>query len=741
MKKILCLLLSLALALSLCACGEGGKEAPAPADPAAARPQGAEAGGGETPETMTRVYAEKISPFSGGVTVSAIARLENSLLLSGSLDGEPRLGLAEISQEPGQRLRLSEARPLSLNEPEAAEEAVILALCAGGDGYFYVLTGETPALQITRDGQEVYNEDFQGDLAVLKYSQAGEFQDKLRLPAWPERDGMGNVEIRGLQVDGQGRLCLWGGGWLTLLSWEGETLSAEAPDNVLLSSASLTKEGIVLSGWDMNGVPEGSAWFLLDGEGSLSPLEGPQDEDLLTTGLFATPCQGLDGEYILNTGYDFVSYDFASGETEDLLNWNQTEEYAAGAVRAGESAFICVLPDSGSLLLAGKEEVPYVERSPVKVAVVGGGQSVENHFAVLNNQSGLYEYTVTGYTGDETGRFLTALTAGDVPDLLLFANNVNVDSDLFEDLYPYLDRDPALSRESFLPNLLEALAAGDELHQLWPGAQIQTIAARVSDVGDGSTLTVADCRRLAEESGRYLAVFPSFMYQTNYLYWIADVGLAGFVDRENASCSFDDPAFVELLAWSTEMASDEIYGGVGGSGVPMNVKTEEALLDPVFLSGPAQIHNIREQLGEDCVFTGFPNGAGGLSSYCASYGALSFAIPRAAQNKEGAWAYISGELSRERQAETYSGYADAFPANREALMDIAGAEEQFTQADRDLLEQLLSVTKFAQVSTDSTLRDLIVECGQQVLSGDKTAQEAARLLQSRANLYMAEQYS
>ena len=56
------------------------------------------------------------------------------------------------------------------------------------------------------------------------------------------------------------------------------------------------------------------------------------------------------------------------------------------------------------------------------------------------------------------------------------------------------------------------------------------------------------------------------------------------------------------------------------------------------------------------------------------------------------------------------------------------------------LDALLRDTTAAQSYADAPLYDIIYAGGQSYLSGDKTAEEAAALVQSRASVYMAEKY-
>ena len=53
---------------------------------------------------------------------------------------------------------------------------------------------------------------------------------------------------------------------------------------------------------------------------------------------------------------------------------------------------------------------------------------------------------------------------------------------------------------------------------------------------------------------------------------------------------------------------------------------------------------------------------------------------------------------------------------------------------------LLENTRGADRCSDSQVRDIILECGQAYLAGDKSLEETVELIQSRASIYVSEQY-
>ncbi|MCM1302593.1 MAG: hypothetical protein NC305_10285 [Lachnospiraceae bacterium] len=259
------------------------------------------------------------------------------------------------------------------------------------------------------------------------------------------------------------------------------------------------------------------------------------------TGRTSTATSARDGEYLtLVTGEGFYEYNGDKDKWNLLLPYGK---YAYGTVcRVSEDDFLMCLEDAEALVLTGAERVPYMEdtRSVVKVAVLTDNVNLVSKMFDGYEDDPLYDYQVTIYdcnSSDSPGnmdittesviqavnRLRVEIIAGNAPDLLVCTDDYfNTDSYMFEDLYPYIDADRELDRDSFLPNLLEALSCNGELHQLWTNAQVWTVFARAADVGDDSGFTVSDYMRMVEENPAYGGVFESEITRTQLLYRVAD---------------------------------------------------------------------------------------------------------------------------------------------------------------------------------------------------------------------------
>ena len=457
-----------------------------------------------------------------------------------------------------------------------------------------------------------------------------------------------------------------------------------------------------------------------------------------------TSCQGLDGEYIIAGTSKLISYDLDSGACELLFDAEAAAipqtlfTMALGpACRLDENTFVCC-NGTNQVVVLGMEAKVYQERIPVTVALIDiaevedGNTYVypltEDRVKEANQASTEYEYQAVHYNLLELDRLRADILAGDCPDLVIYIDSehfpgIQTDSDLFDDLYAYIDADETLSREDFLPNLLEAMSLNGELHRIWAGTQICTLSAPASAVGDGKGMTVADYNRIVAENDAYQTRFSYGLGGVELLNWLACEGMF-FVDRENGTCSLDSQEFRDLLAWCADTESDmalsrQMEGRVDG------------LLQWTYVDLET-ISRFKAWLGEDSVFVGLPNGGDGLHSYLCRGNAM--AIPARSGNKVAAWAFIRYLLSLERQASL-----SYLPVIREAI-GLSSYYNGATEHAKEQLNNLIDATKYAAGYSDHFVWQIIQEVGGAYLAGDKSLNEAVELIQSRASLWMAEQY-
>lgn len=392
-------------------------------------------------------------------------------------------------------------------------------------------------------------------------------------------------------------------------------------------------------------------------------------------------------------------------------------------------ALCLILSACGEAAPAETQEPSEEVGSVVKVACVCAQPSVFGPTS-LNG----YEYKITHYDYGEHERYIADLTAGDAPDLVLFRTtpfveypDLDVNNEYYDDLYEYIDADDTLSRDSFLPNLLEAMSRDGELKFLCRQVTIATFVARRSAVGDGYGLLPSDYERILAENERYLSLFDTFVTKSSLLDSVCIISESAFTDRENASCDFDNDYFRSLLEFCNSSPYDEFIDGQS-----VSIGFENALLTPERISSVVRFNVMPGVYGDDPVFVGFPDGDMGCSYYICG---LGYAIPAQSSNKDGTWAYIKHMLSVEAQRYVTAGLPVILKAFELALEDGDVSEDM----QRKALE-LLERTKYAESVQDSGLKEIITDSCRNYFDGTATLDDTVDIIQSRASVYMSEQY-
>ena len=715
MKKSLAIFLALCILFTSTACSKKDQIQSASTmetNPVSASEQAV----AEDPEVVLLLNSQRVYPLPAGCSVRHLARIQNHLFITGYQEGTPVLGITDYQLNADGSAAFGETKMLELDTASPYHES-LKGVAAGGDGCFYLLTGEHAPVYMYKDELRT-NNDYQGRLAVLKFSPTGEMLDRMEINNWH-----GEVCF-GLAVDTAGRIYVLGGDYVSSFDWGSNEVTTIKKTDCTMYSIELTGWGVVLSLWEQGE----NRYYLMESPERLRELDFENPGENLSVSVGNMPmCQGLDGEYIISANSYFVECDVETGNTREIYKWDYTAfpNGAESVCRLGENTFVCTV-GKDFMLSTAMVLRPKTDTSVVNIAAFDMENSnVGGIVNELNKTQAQYEYRVIAYGKDESQRLLTDIISGGKIDLVIHNNLLDVKSDAFLDLYPYIDKD--FGRDSFIPNVLETLSDNGQLHEIWEGVEIRTIAARTVDVEGRENLTPWDYQQIAADSSQYEAVFQTFMDKENLLKWVAQVGLVKYVDRQNGTCSFDDAGFVDLLGWCNDMCDTMPEGS---NMVSLDIS--QVVLTLEMISDPVRIKYIRNNFGQPFTFVGFPTGGQGLSYYACTYNG-SMAIPANSQNIDGAWTYIKSRLSMECQSSI-----DYLPVILQAFK--RKAEGVLSQEESLQLLSLCASTNNAQRCADQQILDIIMENGRIYLAGDKSLEETVKNIQSRASIYMAEQY-
>lgn len=699
LKKLAALMLCLAMLLSLAACGRAAEpaaspEAPAPAESSAsAEPEGS-ALSSEMFQPGMRFIPAPLSKPDGMGKAAALAIDGGTLYAAGE-------NLSLFS---------AELDSLSWTELDLGDiEGSPLSMTVGSDKLYLLVARERT--------------NYEDDCFFVIYDLAEDTAQVIEREPLP--DGERPYSI--FYVDGK-LLVLPRYGSMHVYTAEGEYIGPCGPEGSFVGTVAV-----------VGGKP-----YLTASDGT-----GPQMYALNLDTLEATPMFSVGDPYN-TTCFSYVSagpllsvmdkgvslLDAESGFTEPLFNWLDTgfsflvwQPVGLTLTAAGE--FIFVDHSNGEIYRLSQSDAPD-NRKELTVAVGGGvgGSFFLRAIAVFNMTNPDYVAVQKIYSGEDADKIPAELaTANDIDVLYLGSStdmesafrNVPLKSTLFEDLLPYLDADPELSREDFIPGVLEASMQGGHLYGITPSIMPYTVIAPESTAHDYSPWSMDTIMRLNSELPDGYGLFgstPDFTLQ-----YLLQYACGRFVDKDSASCSFDSEEFIQLLKLCAELKPYD-YSTSNGCGLECGSMTLNMYYKTVFNS--------------DFEYIGFPSADGGVNLFSGLVGPMS--IMASSENKEAAWQFIRVFFTPQLQNNEICLFG--IPVIESCLDDYLKRrmeqDETITQADVDKYKALvMSCQGFTE---GGAVYDIALEEVNKYLGGGKTAEDAAKSIQSRVGIYLAEQF-
>lgn len=372
------------------------------------------------------------------------------------------------------------------------------------------------------------------------------------------------------------------------------------------------------------------------------------------------------------------------------------------------------------------------ERTELILATDTNSSSINSIINSFNHNSESYTIKVVHYNTLEKSldQLRTEIIAGNPPDIYVFSQNrfSDVRIPIYEDLLPYLDSDPIYSREAFVPSLFDAIARDGSLYYIPYDFYVNTFTARESVVGIRSGITMEEANKFAKDMGPDVNVFPAWMTREALLAHVVSFSRAKFLDSATGEYNFLNPEFTQLL----EQCKAHPYSPSDSSG-------GSNLLENSLLQTFEAFIGLHYGYGTDYSFVGFPT----HDSHGSNFGInLQFSISTQSQHKDAAWEFVRTSISDENQknAEYFPSIQSELDKRIELVLegDPSLAEVKLEPFEVDKFNSLINSITMISDGTDTILYKIIAEEAAAFFAGDKTAEEASKLIQSRVSLYVAE---
>lgn len=432
-------------------------------------------------------------------------------------------------------------------------------------------------------------------------------------------------------------------------------------------------------------------------------------------------------------------------------------------------------------LKAGIFEYVRPEDIPDKTVVLLAGLAVnadmKQRVIQYNRESSQYRVVVKEY---ESGEKLNHdIVSGHMPNILMAEGLPNGESipmesyikkGLIADVGALIAKDEELSGQEFMGNVFDAYSVDGKLMYVVPSFFISTMAARTSLVGDGNDWSMKKMAEVLAGMGPNAQLLDGLDRSTFLRKAIRYRG-NDFIDRETGKCSFDSQEFIDIIEFAYTLPEEGSSVGESEEACQMQYLRNQTLL--MELPVTTFLPNVDERLffrlngllGGDYVLTGFP--AASAESAGDGEGAIIsgdnlMALSAGSENESGAWDFARYYLTEEYQKSLEIGLPvrkDLFEewareeTRRSYYRDENGERVEYDLTlyrngeeivvpplDQGQLEELIAYVE--SVTTlpfeDNNVMNIINEEMGACLAGQKTAEETAKLIQNRVQLYLSE---
>lgn len=420
-----------------------------------------------------------------------------------------------------------------------------------------------------------------------------------------------------------------------------------------------------------------------------------------------------------------------------------------------------------------------------KRAIINFNRSSDNIRIEVRDYS---EYTNYETDFDDEGngepgglvKLRTEIMAGSMPDILDLSGLPGKQlaaRGLLADLYPMLDADPELSREDFFPNVLAALENDGQLYSTASDFYIMTVIGSSRVVGDTPGWTYDELLAALDTMPEGCDIFDVFTTRDQILQYCLSLDMDRFVDWNTGRVDFDNREFADMLAFAArfpERFDYENYEWSEEDDSNKRIMSGRQMLMTAYLSSFDDVNYYQYIFGGEVdgyTFIGFPcdEGVGSMLNVQSGY-----AISASCADKDAAWQFVRQFMTEEYQnSNSYQ-----FPTNIHSFEQVkktamtpeyqkdgngnyvldpeTGERIEISRGgmgfgENDIVwfyalteEQVAPIEELIASTTrifdnNTAIFDIVREQSAAYFAGQKSAEEVARLVQSKANIYVNEQ--
>ncbi len=559
-------------------------------------------------------------------------------------------------------------------------------------------------------------------------------------------------------------------------------------------------EEINTGGADIFGISadgEGNAVILLhdsDGEGKISSVNGDSTTDCgkLSSSALAM-CRGM-GRYSYIAVFANGIYGLEGSEWTMLSDFSDTPFNALNIldiVTTAENEFaVLIWTDSGTelYLLTERDISALKSKKIIKVAAIPNSGNVTDMVFEYNetHKDGDYHMEIVTYdyqpeTGETAAELLKSdIISGNAPDVITYPVDGIDFNGYYMNLFDFMENDPDISQEDFIPNILDSMSVDGKLPYIVPHLEIRTMMAKSKFPFVSENWSYDEFIAAYEAMPDGMSIIGNPEARSMEENFLSFVNIYDFIDYEKAECNFDSPQFAAMLDFVRNnklgMTYDELVNydpslNAMNNYDPMALAENKKLIAGTNITYFQDIWVQSSYFCDDVTFTGRPSLSGNGTFTIPSNYSTSLSIPKNAENPDGAWDFIKfyfSETGYQKHRLSFPIYQEHFDKTADhCLENKAGNENlaklpddgwvtavRYTNAELteyEILEplteeELQQYKEFVYtaagnfVRTDEMTEYIIYDEITEFFNSSKSAEDTAAMIQNRISIYLSETY-
>lgn len=456
---------------------------------------------------------------------------------------------------------------------------------------------------------------------------------------------------------------------------------------------------------------------------------------------------GMDDYFLLLKNSSGLYAIMPNGNIDPIVIWAECNITINGlfSIYSIRDEQFLLMSETGPFILSPADFSGIEKKTTLQIATIRQSNALKKVVSDFNNNNSKYSVQILDYSDNGTfeseialSRLNTEILSGNYPDMICFSH-INpypyISKNLLANLEAFFNQDEEINIEDIA--IANALDSHDGIYYISGVFNFETLVGRYSDFGDRYGWTLAEYLNLEKTVPDEIETIHN-MTKESFINCIVSRYIRTAIDWDNCKCNFNTPEFIELLeAGSRIRETPENPANMSYGYGPTKVGEGTRIVSLSWVETVWKLAFEEQMAGCKLSFIGWPTVDGNCGSDVHLIEPVG--IVNQGDNINGCWEFIKFTLLYpDMNAENLPAYIPLLQAKVDNAKENEDLPVQISDYDAERLFSLISKIENVAIY-DETVLDIIHKESASFFNGDKTAEEVAKIIQSKVSIYIAEQ--